>query len=309
MDYFNEAYPDVNYSDISVSPLLENWRIKMGCSGQIGNNLSNALTMTPYGMIAFQRACRALRSYSPTLTINVTTNRIVDPNTLTPIDAKGLTYDAGDSIIVNVSTFNGTRIDGQRDRFFSWSPNELLNIAGYHEIDHLVLDSDSKSLSTDGIECVFCKNHKRVIGREFKARIQFSLIYPAVSTVKGIWLSNYAYYFEVMYRLLHPKDDDEKEVSESYKKSRKRYTKRAKFEASTEFADFRTKIKTEDLFVNGYRILSKYYKSVLNELESRFKSFSRNSDANYSNAETIQVKNIVKELKDYLADENFDLIT
>lgn len=309
MSFLNEAFPAVDQNSAKLtSALIDNWRDNMACSVQVGANLSNALKMTPYGMTAYQKACRAMKSYSPMLNINVTAILIVDPNTGLGIPDKGLTYDAGDSIIMNISTFNGPRIDGTLDRFFSWSPNEILNIVGVHEIDHLVLDSETKELSTDGIECIYCKGHKLVIGREFKARLQFSLMYPAASRGKNSWLSNYAFYFEVMHRLLHPEDDSEKLISQAFKDSRKRQKRMENFEASIEFQNFVNNILTAGVFTNGLKRLFKYYNTVIYELENRFESFASHDDALFTNLEEVRVQNIVDNMQQYLLDEEFNLI-
>jgi hypothetical protein len=308
MSYLNEAYPKVIENSSTKSAIIpENWREKLGCSAMIGSNLANALTMTPYGMIAYQRLCRAVTNYTPNLQINLLQNRIIDPNNNIAIDAKGLTYDNGDSIIINISTFNGNTINGKADRFKSWTPIEILNIVGFHEADHLVLDRDNSTLTTDGVEAVYCKLHKQIIGREFKARIQFSLLYPNLSTTKEVWLSNYAFYFEIMYRLLHPKNT-EKEIENKFNRSRKSLKKKLKFENSKEFKDFISEIKASNNFENGYTILKKYYKIVLTELESRFKAFSENDDATIDYSVINQLSTIKSNLGDYLNDEKFTFI-
>jgi len=309
MSFFKEAYPAVDFDTSDGSRVIpDNWRTKMSCSTQMEGDLAIALKMTPYGMKAFQTVCRALQNYTPPLVFNVTDDRIVDPNDGNAINDQGLTFEGANSIICNLSTFNGLTLEGTRDRFFDWSPPELLNIVGYHEIDHLILNTKTRVLSTDDIECVFCTAHKEVISREFKARIQFSLLYPTISTTKHNWLNGYAFYFEVMYRLIHPIGALEKAVARSYDRSKGRTRRMRVFEASDQFLVFLQNIRDNAIYVNGLNTLFKYYNSTVYELENRFESFISNEDANYTPQVVSQVKSIIDDLQNYIQDQNFDLI-
>lgn len=80
------------------------------------------------------------------------------------------------------------------ERATNWNLDEKLNIIAVHESNHIIFNEELGALSTDFVGGNFTEGHIKHISEEFKARLEYSIIYSE-SDPKVNWIKSYFRWF------------------------------------------------------------------------------------------------------------------
>lgn len=164
-------------------------RLPRGSAAKLPVEYVEALKRTPRGLSTLDRlAAFASPEFKTTYEVTL----VDDP---LPGGAHGVTYGDTSAMFTEISRHNAE----PNDRMYKWSAEEIVNIVGVHEAQHVVLSPSSAD--QDYCYCLLCPLHHRIIFNELVARLQYSLIHPADSTPKAGWLDRYVGYFAKALRL------------------------------------------------------------------------------------------------------------
>lgn len=87
-------------------------------------------------------------------------------------------------------------IPEKHHRTKNWSKEEKLSIITIHEKVHLLFNTDG-TLSGDNVKGNWTLGHSYHMSEEFKARLEYSLLYPNKSNTKSEWINAYFWWFSV----------------------------------------------------------------------------------------------------------------
>lgn len=320
MNYADYAYPANNYLDSkSGKKALEDWRARV--DSLFPSDYVNDMLSTVHGVARLKRISNWLEKSSTSFEVEIQSGLLSDA---AGVPVHGTTQARGsgsfdpNAIETIISTFAGVP-----DRMLDWSSNELINIVGVHESFHI----RPRGKKIEAIDCptLFAKCHFLVIQEEFKARIEYSLVYPAGSVSKSGWLENYQIYFDICWRLEKILTDptykntgycDEidktliknfdlyhdaavKKVKGSKTSPPDRRESLANYESTTEFAEYFQNRLLKDYFVEGIKLTEGLFYTAIDESYRLNQAFKM-----YTSAELKQRVELIYEKKSEYSLEN-----
>lgn len=207
------------------------------------------------------------------------------------------------------------------DRKYRWKYEELVYVVGVHESHHIInSDYDLTSTETsptyipDAEDLWYYGLHPNHVMNEFKARLEYSLLFPSKSTSKSTWLNNYFYYFEIVLSIKKPKSKRERELRRLYNDLYDNKNKRVKSEdeiiKSEAFKELSFKAKTN--FENGkeYCIdlgLTPFLSSLKKSIKE-YRSLLKISSSNSSDSFEVSDEELFAKVNEHKKDRDFSFI-
>ena len=204
----------------------------------------------------------------------------------------------GGGLETEITTFN----QQAGDRMQGWSAEEILNVVGVHEFQHIVFADDGPDID----HCIgtYCPCHVPVVSQELVTRIQFSLVHPTRSTPGKGWMDRYLDYFALARHVAQ--DGTEKRLC---KRASNAATPRRQERLANELAEHDAKVRAETTLSEAEKKLGrgmamKAYKTAVAGLKQGASLFAKEGVFDSLDA----YKAVVAKAADYENDTTFALI-
>lgn len=315
MSFLHEAYPLPPRGDqlaesaapsgaaISAPPGSED------CT-HVPHALEQALRTTVQGNITLRRlkfACleKYLQHGQPPLSIQLFDQPLTDVHTGQPVTDHArvdyVDHDApDDGVYMHITTFD------HGGRMQNWTDTERYLIIASHEVwhlDYIRVNQRRGLLHTDGCFGVYRACHFKHFDAEFRARIEYSLLYGTpLATPKSSWLDRYALLFEIMQRLWHPNKDEKTRVRNIKRAVRKSANKT--YHDHPDFQAFRDDIIAAGDTTRGMDRCREIYEETIDDLVW----YQERLDKWLDEAPRERAREIIRDKRQYYRDDHFKLV-